>query len=73
LLQTAKAQLESTSQDLEKQRALNEKLETDLLSLNQHQSNGDSIQQPDVLDSLDLGKKTVSQAVCAQHPASDGL
>ncbi|KAK0461260.1 CASP C terminal-domain-containing protein [Desarmillaria tabescens] len=61
-LQAAQDQLSSTGADLEKQKALNEKLENDLLSMNKHRSNGDITppESSDVLTGLDLGRKAVS-------------
>ncbi|KAJ7045771.1 CASP C terminal-domain-containing protein [Mycena alexandri] len=60
-LQTAEEQLATTSAELEKQKILNEKLETDLVSMNSHKSNGDlSLTEgdsTDVLAGLDLGRK----------------
>ncbi|KAG7446277.1 uncharacterized protein BT62DRAFT_931725 [Guyanagaster necrorhizus] len=58
-LQAAQDQLSSTGADLEKQKALNEKLENDLLSMNKHRSNGDITppESSDVLTGLDLGRK----------------
>ncbi len=60
-LQAAQDRLSSTANELEKQRDLNEKLENDLLSMNKHGVNGDSIpsESSDVLAGLDLGKKSV--------------
>ncbi|KAH7929825.1 hypothetical protein BV22DRAFT_1029001 [Leucogyrophana mollusca] len=62
-LKTTEEQLASTSSDLRKQKDLNEKLENDLLSMDQHKPNGNSNLTPsdsqvDVLSGLDLGKKT---------------
>ncbi|KAJ6594099.1 CASP C terminal-domain-containing protein [Mycena capillaripes] len=61
-LQTAEEQLASISAELEKQKILNEKLETDLVSMNSHKSNGDlpstEVDSTDVLAGLDLGRKT---------------
>jgi homeobox protein cut-like len=63
----SKDQLALTSSELEKQKALNEKLENDLLAMNKHSGsalNGDvtssdaSASQTDVLAGLDLGKKS---------------
>ena len=52
-----------TSSELEKQRALNEKLENDLLQMEAHNPKTvvfDAVSEdPDVLAGLDLGKKTV--------------
>ncbi|THH12105.1 hypothetical protein EW146_g7817 [Bondarzewia mesenterica] len=77
-LQQIRDELASTASELEKQRALNERLETDLLQLNKHgQSqgqngkthvNGTDVPQTefdsdeDVLAGLDLGKKAKSRA-----------
>jgi len=61
-LQSSCKQLESATSALKKQKELNEKLETDLLSVNQENGchpSGDSEQ--DVLSSLDIGKKQVSE------------
>lgn len=60
-LQITQDQLSNTSMELEKQKILNEKLETDLLSMNKHAPNGDitpSESGTDVLANLDLGRKT---------------
>ncbi|KAJ7187987.1 CASP C terminal-domain-containing protein [Mycena filopes] len=61
-LQTAEEQLATTSAELDKQKILNEKLETDLVSMNSHKSNGDLSMaegdSTDVLAGLDLGRKT---------------
>ncbi|KAK0225921.1 CASP C terminal-domain-containing protein [Armillaria fumosa] len=61
-LQAAQDQLSSTGADLEKQKALNEKLENDLLSMNKHRTNGDITppESSDVLTGLDLGRKADS-------------
>ena len=67
-LQSVQSQLEATEAELERQRALNEKLETDLLHMDQRQSeggvNGSSASPAngtstpvDVLAGLELGKK----------------
>ncbi|KAK0212836.1 CASP C terminal-domain-containing protein [Desarmillaria ectypa] len=63
-LQAAQDQLSSTGADLEKQKALNEKLENDLLSMNKHRSNGDITppESSDVLTGLDLGRKADASA-----------
>ncbi|KDR75195.1 hypothetical protein GALMADRAFT_249156 [Galerina marginata CBS 339.88] len=58
-LQSSRQQLETATQDLEKQRHLNEKLENDLLSINKE--NGDHIStelENDVLAGLDIGKRS---------------
>ena len=64
-LQSMKSQLEATESELDKQRALNEKLETDLLQMDQRKgdvgggaspANGTST-PVDVLAGLELGKK----------------
>jgi len=60
-LQTAEERLATTTAELEKQKILNEKLETDLVSMNSHKSNGDLTSEgdsTDVLAGLDLGRKT---------------
>ncbi|KAF7376365.1 Golgi membrane protein [Mycena sanguinolenta] len=62
-LQTAEERLASTTAELQKQQMLTEKLETDLLSMNSHKSNGDLAppadgDSTDILAGLDLGKKT---------------
>ena len=64
------SQLEATELELEKQRTLNEKLETDLLQMDQRKPDGgingshspaNGASTPaDVLAGLDLGKKAVS-------------
>ncbi|KAJ7178378.1 CASP C terminal-domain-containing protein [Mycena crocata] len=60
--QTAEEQLVATSAELEKQKVLNEKLETDLVSMNSHKPNEDlppsEVDSTDVLAGLDLGRKT---------------
>ena len=61
-MQAAQAELAAKETELEKQRALNDKLETDLLQMNQRKPNGvvfdaGSDQPPDALAGLDLGKK----------------
>ncbi|TBU47626.1 CASP C terminal-domain-containing protein [Dichomitus squalens] len=64
-LQSVKSQLELTESELDKQRALNEKLETDLLQMDQRKgdtgdraSSANGTSTPvDVLASLELGKK----------------
>lgn len=63
-LHSVQSQLEATESELDKQRALNEKLETDLLQMEQRKgdtgatspANGTST-PVDVLAGLDLGKK----------------
>ncbi|KAI0780119.1 CASP C terminal-domain-containing protein [Fomes fomentarius] len=68
-LQSVQSQLEATESELEKQHALNEKLETDLLQMDQRKdggvngtsspANGTGSATPvDVLAGLDLGKKS---------------
>ncbi|KAJ6499051.1 CASP C terminal-domain-containing protein [Mycena sanguinolenta] len=62
-LQTAEERLASITAELQKQQILTEKLETDLLSMNSHKSNGDLApsadgDSTDILAGLDLGKKT---------------
>ncbi|RDB24925.1 Protein CASP [Hypsizygus marmoreus] len=59
-LQAAEDQLTTMGTELEKQRALNEKLENDLVSMNKHRPNGDATPSDsglDVLAGLELGKK----------------
>ncbi|KAF7321700.1 Golgi membrane protein [Mycena kentingensis (nom. inval.)] len=61
-LASSEEELVATKADLEKQKILNEKLETDLLSMNSHKSNGDVPSAEngdvgDVLAGLDLGRK----------------
>lgn len=59
-LQAAQSQLNVMSSEMDKQNALNERLENDLLSMNKHRQNGDdnpSDSGLDVLAGLDLGKK----------------
>lgn len=61
----AQAQLVATESELEKQRMLNEKLENDLLQMDQRKPNGEVGSDSPRLSSLDglagieLGKKTV--------------
>ncbi|KAJ7268741.1 CASP C terminal-domain-containing protein [Mycena haematopus] len=61
-LQTAEERLATTTAELEKQQILTEKLETDLLSMDPHKSNGDLApsdgDSTDALAGLDLGRKT---------------
>ena len=68
-LQAAQAELDATDTELEKQKALNEKLENDLLEMDQRKGSGDisgvasssdiaSMGSIDMLAGLDLGKKT---------------
>ena len=60
-------ELADTKEDLDKQKVLNDRLESDLLQMEQHQPNGTRVQSPDnasedqdPLTSLNLGtKKTV--------------
>ena len=76
-LQSVQLQLEATESELEKQRALNEKLETDLLQMDQRKADGgisgahtpaNGTSTPaDVLAGLDLGKKTVRTTVDSTH------
>ncbi|KAH7911987.1 CASP C terminal-domain-containing protein [Hygrophoropsis aurantiaca] len=66
-LKAAEEQLASASSELRKQKQLNEKLENDLLSMDQHKPNGTSdlsasTSQVDVLSSLDLGKKAIDSS-----------
>ncbi|KAH9929496.1 CASP C terminal-domain-containing protein [Epithele typhae] len=76
-LQSVQSQLDATESELERQRTLNEKLETDLLHMDQRKgdsginggvapANGSSTS--DVLADLDLGRKNVGYAA-----ASDSL
>lgn len=64
----ARSDLEATSAELEKQRALNDKLENDLLQLETHKPknvNGDATPaEDDVLAGLDLGKKSTVSNSC---------
>lgn len=68
-LRATQAELAATEAELEKQNALNDKLENDLLQMDQRKSNGDSngaagtsdsatANSGDVLAGLDLGKKS---------------
>ena len=70
-------ELETTTSELEKQRALNEKLENDLLQLNKHEQNGDQnggskspdgASDDDILAGLDLGKKLKSGTTSVGYP-----
>ena len=67
-LMNARSDLEATSAELEKQRALNDKLENDLLQLETHKPknvNGDATPaEDDVLAGLDLGKKSTVSNSC---------
>ncbi|KAF8973105.1 CASP C terminal-domain-containing protein [Flammula alnicola] len=57
-LQNSRQQLETSTLELEKQKQLNEKLETDLLSINKENGGRRSTDSDqDVLSSLDIGKK----------------
>jgi len=75
-LRATQAELAATEAELEKQNALNDKLENDLLQMDQRKSNGDSngaaatadstaANSGDVLAGLDLGKKSDSSS--ARH------
>ncbi|KAL0068825.1 hypothetical protein AAF712_004155 [Marasmius tenuissimus] len=55
-LQATQEQLQSASSELEQQKALNEKLENDLLSMNNHKTE-DVDSSSDILGGLDAGKK----------------
>lgn len=66
-LTAAQAELAATDSELQRQRALNEKLENDLLQMDRHKPNGDASGSmtpaeagtpADALASLDLGKRT---------------
>ncbi|KAI0733144.1 CASP C terminal-domain-containing protein [Fomitopsis betulina] len=63
-LMAAQAQLDATESELEKQRMLNEKLETDLLQMDQRKPNGEvgfdspTLSALDGLAGIELGKKT---------------
>lgn len=65
----AQAQLDATESELEKQRMLNEKLETDLLQMDQRKPNGEvgfdspTLSALDGLAGIELGKKTVGRLV----------
>ncbi|KAK1233177.1 hypothetical protein PQX77_003713 [Marasmius sp. AFHP31] len=58
-LQAMQEQLQSASSELEQQKALNEKLENDLLSMNNHKTE-DVDSSSDVLGGLDAGRKESS-------------
>ncbi|KII92832.1 hypothetical protein PLICRDRAFT_172872 [Plicaturopsis crispa FD-325 SS-3] len=73
-LDAAHEKLSATTSELERQKALTEKLENDLLSMNNHKPNGDSVTastsgtgtpQGDVLASLDLGRKASDASIRA--------
>lgn len=81
-LRAAQAELAFTESELEKQRTLNEKLETDLLQMDQRKLNGElngvadyessraDSPQLDALAGLDLGKKpnvSVGRVMVAVH------
>ncbi|KAJ7859720.1 CASP C terminal-domain-containing protein [Mycena leptocephala] len=76
-LQTAEERLATTSTELEKQKILNEKLETDLVSMNSHKSNGDlppsEGDSTDVLAGLDLGRKTACSSIQEQPVRSSPI
>ncbi|KAF8200663.1 CASP C terminal-domain-containing protein [Pholiota molesta] len=62
-LRTSQEQLETSTQELERQKELNEKLETDLLSIDKENGRRASSEpEQDVLSSLDTGKKTDTPA-----------
>jgi len=56
-LQSSQQQLEKASSELDKQKHLNEKLENDLLSINQDNDFSTVHSERDVLANLDIGKK----------------
>lgn len=59
-LSAATEQLESTNVELEKQKALNDKLEADLLTMDKHHVNGHApspSESSDMLANLDIGRK----------------
>jgi homeobox protein cut-like len=59
-LKAAQDKIETMSSEMEKHKALTERLENDLLSMNKHGHNGDvtpSEDSIDVLAGLDLGKR----------------
>ncbi|KAL0579169.1 hypothetical protein V5O48_002850 [Marasmius crinis-equi] len=58
-LQATQEQLKTASSELEQQKALNEKLENDLLSMNNHKTE-DTDSSSDVLGGLDTGRKESS-------------
>ncbi|KAF8638030.1 hypothetical protein AX16_010662 [Volvariella volvacea WC 439] len=57
-LQSSSEQLEAVTRDLEKQRVLNEKLENDLLAMNQHKDSHQRLESSDILAGLDMPKKS---------------
>jgi homeobox protein cut-like len=58
-LQVLEKQLETSTSELKRQKMLNEKLETDLLAMDDHKMNGNAFAEgePDPLANLDLGNK----------------
>lgn len=56
-MQSSQQQLEKASSELDKQKHLNEKLENDLLSINQDNDLSTVHSERDVLANLDIGKK----------------
>ncbi|KAF7306052.1 Golgi membrane protein [Mycena chlorophos] len=74
-LASAEEQLVATKADLEKQKDLNEKLETDLLSMNSHKSSENlavaaETDATDLLAGLDLGRKKESATKTTPIPFS---
>lgn len=61
-LQVLEKQLETSTSELKRQKMLNEKLETDLLAMNDHKMNGNTALtegEPGPLANLDLGNKSM--------------
>ncbi|KAH9839474.1 CASP C terminal-domain-containing protein, partial [Rhodofomes roseus] len=77
-LMAAQAQFAATESELEKQRMLNERLENDLLQMDQRKPNGDAgsdsprIGSMDGLAGIELGKKTVSDSPARTTPIPFG-
>lgn len=79
-LQAAQGELATKDAELEKQRALNDRLETDLLQMDQRKANGvvfdaaASNEQPlDALAGIELGRKTVSRFGEYEYAMIEGL
>ena len=56
-LQSSEHQLEKATSELDRQKHLNEKLENDLLSINQDKDHSAAHSEHDLLANLDIGKR----------------
>jgi homeobox protein cut-like len=65
-LQSSQQQLEKAASDLDRQKHLNEKLENDLLSINQDNNHSAVHSERDLLANLDIGKKVISSSLVPQ-------